>query len=263
MPPLTARCVVRVPLAEYKELNTMLRKGAGSEAANARLKRGKMSDRGRGAALTNKNLNTNYEGSRVAALPPTVKLDTSSGVSIPDQINAILLEHSVKLIDLFRDWDDDGNGAIDKKEFRKAVAALGYDAPKKDINAAFDMLDDSGDGYIEYPELKAALSKHSKKVKSKAPMKKQASKPAVAAVEGEEGDVAGTGEEDFETGMKQNAMERDAADADNDGKLDFGEFCAFVRDREEGEFTEEELKKRFEALDVVYRGGSFIHLRTK
>ena len=67
--------------------------------------------------------------------------------------------------------------------------------------------------------------------------------------EAAEGDVAGTGEEDFEAGMRQNAMERDAADADNDGKLDFGEFCVFVRDREEGEFTDEELKARFDALD--------------
>ena len=62
-------------------------------------------------------------------------------------------------------------------------------------------------------------------------------------------DVAGTGEEDFEAGMRQNAMERDAADADNDGKLDLSEFMQFVRDREEGEFTDEELKKRFDALD--------------
>ena len=61
----------------------------------------------------------------------------------------------------------------------------------------------------------------------------------------QEGDIMGEGEEDFEVGMKQNMMERDAADADQDGKLDFGEFCQFVRDREEGEFTEEELKKRF------------------
>ena len=45
------------------------------------------------------------------------------------------------------------------------MAALGYDAPKKDINAAFKALDDSGDGLIEYGELKAALSKHSKKGK--------------------------------------------------------------------------------------------------
>ena len=45
------------------------------------------------------------------------------------------------------------------------------------------------------------------------------------------------------------AAERDAADADNDGKLDFDEFCEFVRDREEGEFTDEELRKRFSLLD--------------
>ena len=61
-----------------------------------------------------------------------------------------------------------------------------------------------------------------------------------------------TEEENFETGMRQNAMERDAADADNDGKLDFNEFCVFVRDREEGEFTDKELKERFAAaVDVV------------
>ena len=50
-------------------------------------------------------------------------------------------------------------------------------------------------------------------------------------------------------GMRQNMMERDAADTDQDGKLDFVEFCQFVRDREEGEFTDDELKKRFDALD--------------
>ena len=83
--------------------------------------------------------------------------------------------------------------------------------------------------------------------KDKAAKEKKAA--AAAEMEAAEGDVAGTGEEDFEAGMRQNAMERDAADADNDGKLDFGEFCQFVRDREEGEFSDAELKKRFDALD--------------
>ena len=114
-------------MLEYKELNSMLRKGFGSQVT-ANLKRAKdVADHGRGAKLTSKNYNENYASAKVAALPPMVKLDASSGVSIRDQLNTILSEHSVKLIDLFREWDEDGNGAIDKKEFRKAVAALGYD----------------------------------------------------------------------------------------------------------------------------------------
>ena len=40
------------------------------------------------------------------------------------------------------------------------------------------------------------------------------------------------------------------ADADHDNKLDFGEFCAMVRGREEGEFSDEELQERFNLLDA-------------
>ena len=48
--------------------------------------------------------------------------------------------------------------------------------------------------------------------------------------------------------MRQNAMDFQAMDKDNDHKLDFEEFCALVRDREEGDFTDEELQARFVAL---------------
>ena len=51
-------------------------------------------------------------------------------------------------------------------------------------------------------------------------------------------------------GMRENAAEREAADADSDGKLDFGEFCVFVREREEGELTDEQLHARFALLDA-------------
>ena len=40
-----------------------------------------------------------------------------------------------------------------------------------------------------------------------------------------EDDVAGLCEEDFADGMRQNALDRDAADKDADGRLDFEEFC--------------------------------------
>ena len=56
-----------------------------------------------------------------------------------------------------------------------------------------------------------------------------------------------------------NSLDLVLFDADQDGKLDFGEFCAFVRDREEGEFTEDELKARFEALDEDGSGKVDMH----
>ena len=75
-------------------------------------------------------------------------------------------------------------------------------------------------------------------------------------------DVANEGsdaEEDFEAGMRQNAMDFQAQDVDGDHKLDFGEFCALVRDREEGDHTEEELLARFKMLDADGSGKVDLH----
>ena len=91
-----------------------------------------------------------------------VKLSSRGGQSVQKQLADALKEHQVRLIDLFREWDDDGNGALDKKELRQAVAALGYEAPKKDVDKLFDSIDVDGNGWIEFHELKAALDKSSR-----------------------------------------------------------------------------------------------------
>ena len=49
------------------------------------------------------------------------------------------------------------------------------------------------------------------------------------------------------------------ADINNDGKLDFDEFCAFVRERELGEISEAELRARFDALDADFSGSIDMH----
>ena len=105
----------------------MLRKGVGSEATKANLKRvkDKAPDRSRGAKITAKNINVNYVGTRTAALPPMVKLEVSDEVSVQEQLHKIIMEHSVKLIDLFREWDDDGDGNVSKLEFRRSLPMLG------------------------------------------------------------------------------------------------------------------------------------------
>ena len=64
----------------------------------------------RDAKLTVKNVNANYETARTAALAVHVKLTVQDGVTVQEQLMAILSKNKIKLIDLFREWDDDGNG---------------------------------------------------------------------------------------------------------------------------------------------------------
>ena len=67
-------------------------------------------------------------------------------------------------------------------------------------------------------------------------------------------DVAGDAEEEFATGMRQNEIDRQLADIDESGTLDFGEFCSLVRERELGEHSEEELRARFDEIDLDHDG---------
>ena len=48
-----------------------------------------------------------------------------------------LTRSQVRVIDLFREWDEDGDGTVSKKEFRKAMPLLGLEVPKKEIDALF------------------------------------------------------------------------------------------------------------------------------
>ena len=72
-------------------------------------------------------------------------------------------------------------------------------------------------------------------------------------------EVGGDDEENFEDGMRQNAMEFDAQDKDQDNKLDFDEFSAMVRSREGGHHAEEELLERFRQLDGDNSGKVDMH----
>jgi Ca2+-binding EF-hand superfamily protein len=144
---------------EYKELNKSLRSGAGS-SLDPSLRpgaAGKIQTRADLLAKGKEKRSLLRTGRKGAALPPSVKLTAEDGRSIKEQLKAVLNEHSVRVIDLFRDWDDNGDGLVDKKEFRKAVAALGYSVPKADAEKVFDELDKDGNGTLSYVELNKAL----------------------------------------------------------------------------------------------------------
>ena len=57
------------------------------------------------------------------------------------QIRDALSKNAVRVIDLFRDWDDDESGAVSKKEFRHAMRQFGLDVPRADVDAVFDSFD--------------------------------------------------------------------------------------------------------------------------
>ena len=73
------------------------------------------------------------------------------------QIRDALSKNAVRVIDLFREWDDDKSGSISKTEFCKALPALGLEVPKAEIESLFDLWDPDGSGKLELAELQKQL----------------------------------------------------------------------------------------------------------
>ena len=85
-------------------------------------------------------------------------VDSSPGaLPIPEQLRLALSKNAARVIDLFREWDEDKDGKVSKKEFRKAMPALGFDIPVAEIDALFDANDPDRSGNMEFKELKAML----------------------------------------------------------------------------------------------------------
>ena len=70
-----------------------------------------------------------------------IDMSASSGKSVAGQLRDILSKNAVRVIDLFREWDEDGDGTVSKKEFRKAMPLLGLDVPRAEIDKLFDEWD--------------------------------------------------------------------------------------------------------------------------
>ena len=66
--------------------------------------------------------------------------------------------HNEQVLSLFRHWDIDGNGALDKKEVRRAAQSLGFYASKEDVDELFELADHDHDGSIAFGEMKHALN---------------------------------------------------------------------------------------------------------
>lgn len=78
---------------------------------------------------------------------------------IREQLRQALARSSSRVMDLFKEWDDDRSGSISKREFMRAIKALALvpDAPDAEIATVFDEFDADGSGLISFKELNKKL----------------------------------------------------------------------------------------------------------
>jgi len=71
----------------------------------------------------------------------------------------VLVKRNIKIGEVVSQWDKDGDGTVDKKEFRQRVLALGVKADPSEVDSLFDKLDESGDGELDIEEMKVTLTR--------------------------------------------------------------------------------------------------------
>ena len=64
-----------------------------------------------------------------------------------------------RVMDLFRKWDVNGDGLIDKSELAIALKSLQFEATPRQVAAIFKRIDADGTGVVEYKELAHALKR--------------------------------------------------------------------------------------------------------
>ena len=73
-------------------------------------------------------------------------------------------ESKGRVLDLFKEWDDDKSGFVDVHEFHKALHGLGFACKKDDAKKVFADLDPDGSGKLVYSELNAALRRIQRRI---------------------------------------------------------------------------------------------------
>jgi len=91
---------------------------------------------------------------------PLGKIDLDEGpgaAPIAVQLGNALRKNAGRVLDLFRDWDDNGDGEVSRAEFHRAMPLLGLEVPKKAIDELFSQWDSGGDGTLSFRELQRIL----------------------------------------------------------------------------------------------------------
>ena len=139
---------------DQHELAKMLQDSAAHQTKARALRR---------AGLTAGKQFDEVEIAQVAALDTSKGLDSKEGrQAFKEQLQAAIDTNGARVIDAFRQWDKDGSGTIDVREFYEAVKGLGFgDVKMSEVKDLFKLFDKDGGGYVDYNELNRLLRKRS------------------------------------------------------------------------------------------------------
>ena len=104
---------------------------------------------------------------------PVPQARPAVSAAMVERLREALTANAARVTDLFREWDDDGDGAVDKREFRAVLPLLGEALERdafgggpggggamptvREVDALFDSFDADGSGSIDYRELHRLL----------------------------------------------------------------------------------------------------------
>lgn len=137
----------------YRELNDILRRRAGLPP---------MSLEERHKIITNSNTHALRKGASKSGKGLSADFSikgVDDAHTFHSELQKALHKNLARVIDIFRDWDEDMSGTIDRKEFHRAIRALGFDAPRSEVDQLFNTYDKDGGGSIEYNEMNKMLRK--------------------------------------------------------------------------------------------------------
>lgn len=72
-------------------------------------------------------------------------------------LRAELRSNLSRVVDMFREWDEDGSGGVGRVELQRALTELSLVAPPAAVDALFNTFDRDGNNLISYRELDRAL----------------------------------------------------------------------------------------------------------
>ena len=81
----------------------------------------------------------------------------TNALPIAEQIKRALQLNATRVMDLFRSWDENGDGQVSCAEFHHAMAILGLEVPAESIDELFAGWDADGGGTLEFYELSKIL----------------------------------------------------------------------------------------------------------